>query len=134
MATGVKTHSNELKRVRGLGSAQEGAHHWMLQRITALSNLTLIAWLVFSLFRLPAYDHELMVEWLAQPLVAVPAILILVSIFWHLRLGLQVLIEDYVDAGPLRVAALVALNFYAVAGPALGIFAVARVAFAGGAA
>ena len=52
-------------RVRGLGSAQEGAHHWIMQRVTAVSNLLLVLWLVFSLIRLPQFEHALMIEWLA---------------------------------------------------------------------
>ena len=118
-------------RVRGLGSAQEGAHHWILQRVTAVSNLLLLLWLVFSLVRLPQYEHELMVEWLASPLVAVPMMLMLVSIFWHLRLGLQVLIEDYVPDHGAKFGLIVLLNFFAIGGAALGIFSVAKIALTG---
>ncbi|MEM8919113.1 MAG: succinate dehydrogenase, hydrophobic membrane anchor protein [Pseudomonadota bacterium] len=118
-------------RVRGLGSAQEGAHHWILQRVTAVGNLALITWLIFSLLRLPNYEHELMMGWLASPLVAVPMILMLVSIFWHLRLGLQVLIEDYVPDHGMKFGLILLLNFFAIGGAALGIFAVAKVAFTG---
>ena len=118
-------------RVRGLGSANEGAHHWILQRVTAVGNLALITWLIISLLRLPNYDHELMVGWLSSPLVAVPMMLMLVSIFWHLRLGLQVLIEDYVQDHGLKFGCIILLNFFAIGGAALGIFAVAKVAFTG---
>lgn len=118
-------------RVRGLGSAKEGAHHWILQRVTAVGNLALISWLVFSLLRLPNYGHELMIGWLSSPLVAVPMILMLVSIFWHLRLGLQVLIEDYIQDHGLKFGVILLLNFFAIGGAALGIFAVAKVAFTG---
>lgn len=118
-------------RVRGLGSAQEGAHHWILQRVTAVGNLALITWLIFSLLRLPNYEHELMIGWLSSPLVAVPMILMLVSIFWHLRLGLQVLIEDYVPDHGMKFGLILLLNFFAIGGAALGIFAVAKVAFTG---
>src|SRR3546814_2218836 len=57
-----------------------------------------------------------------------------VSVFWHLRLGLQVMIEDYVHGQAARLFALVLLNFYAIGGGAYGIFAIARIAFSGGAA
>ena len=120
-------------RVRGLGSAQEGAHHWIVQRITAIANLMLVLWLIVSLLRLPNYAHELMVEWLGSPLVAVPMILMLVSVFWHLRLGLQVLIEDYIPDHGMKFGLLTLLNFFAVGGAALGIFSVAKIAFTGGA-
>lgn len=118
-------------KVRGLGSAQEGAHHWIIQRVTAVGNLALITWLLISLLRLPNYEYELLVGWLSSPLVAVPMMLMLVSIFWHLRLGLQVLIEDYVPDHGLKFGIIILLNFFAIGGAALGIFAVARVAFTG---
>lgn len=118
-------------KVRGLGSAQDGAHHWILQRVTAVGNLGLIAWLLISLLRLPNYEHELLIGWLSSPLVAVPMMLMLVSIFWHLRLGLQVLIEDYVPDHGLKFGIIILLNFFAIGGAALGIFAVAKVAFTG---
>ncbi len=118
-------------RVRGLGSAQEGAHHWIVQRVTAVGNLLLVLWLIFSLLRLPNYQHELMVEWLASPLVAVPMILMLVSVCWHFRLGLQVLIEDYVPDHGVKFGLMILLNFFAVGCAALGIFSVAKIAFTG---
>jgi len=118
-------------RVRGLGSAQEGAHHWIVQRVTAIANMLLVLWLIFSLLRLPNYEHGLMIDWLSSPLVAVPMILMLVSIFWHLRLGLQVLIEDYVTDHGMKFALFTLLNFFAVGGAALGIFSVAKIAFTG---
>lgn len=118
-------------RVRGLGSAQEGAHHWIVQRVTAIANMLLVLWLIFSLLRLPNYEHELMVEWLGSPLVAVPMMLMLISVFWHLRLGLQVLIEDYIPDHGMKFGLLTLLNFFAVGGAALGIFSVAKIAFTG---
>ncbi|HEY9091679.1 succinate dehydrogenase, hydrophobic membrane anchor protein [Parasphingorhabdus sp.] len=121
----------DIGKVRGLGSAHGGAHHWIIQRVTAVSNLLLVAWLLVSLLRLPNYEHELLVGWLSSPLVAVPMILMLVSIFWHLRLGLQVLIEDYIPDQGAKFGLIILLNFFAIGGAALGIFAVAKVAFTG---
>lgn len=122
---------SNIGKVRGLGSAQHGAHHWIIQRVTAVGNLALIAWLIISLLRLPNYEHELLIGWLSSPLVAVPMMLMLVSIFWHLRLGLQVLIEDYIPDHGLKFGLITLLNFFAIGGAALGIFAVAKVAFTG---
>ncbi|MEW4467256.1 succinate dehydrogenase, hydrophobic membrane anchor protein [Parasphingorhabdus sp. JC815] len=121
----------DIGKVRGLGSSQEGAHHWIIQRVTAVSNLALVGWLLISLLRLPNYEHELLIGWLSSPLVAVPMILMLVSIFWHLRLGLQVLIEDYIPDHGTKFGLIILLNFFAIGGAALGIFAVAKVAFTG---
>jgi succinate dehydrogenase / fumarate reductase, membrane anchor subunit len=117
-------------RVRGLGSAKEGTHHWWHQRLTAGSNLLLVTWLVVSLFRLPLWSYKGLVLWLQSPWASVPLILAVVSVFYHLRLGLQVVIEDY-QHDFSRVVALVLLNFYAIGGAALAIFSILKVAFAG---
>ncbi len=117
----------ELGRVRGLGAAKDGVHHWWLQRVTAVGNLILMLWFVLSLVRLPSLDYASVVLWLRQPVAAVPMLLLIVSVFWHLRLGVQVLIEDYVHGAP-RVLAMLALNFYALAGAAAAVFAVLKIA------
>ena len=127
-------NGTSIGRVRGLGSAKSGAHHWILQRFTAVGNLLLVLWLIFSILQMPGLDYESVVGWLSQPLVAVPMALMLVSIFGHLKLGLQVLIEDYVHDDALKFVAIMLLNFYAIGGAALGIFAIAKIAFTGGAA
>jgi succinate dehydrogenase / fumarate reductase, membrane anchor subunit len=118
-------------RVRGLGSAKHGGKHWLDQRLTAIGNLLLTSWLMFSLLVLPNFEHETLAAWLAQPSVAVPMILMLISIFWHARLGLQVVIEDYVHEDGNKFAALTALNFYVIGAAAFGIFMVAKLAFTG---
>jgi succinate dehydrogenase / fumarate reductase membrane anchor subunit len=117
-------------RVRGLGSAKSGTHHWWMQRVTAAGNVVLMLWLVTSLLRLPGLDYETVVKWLASPLVAVPMLLLTVNVFWHLRLGLQVVIEDY-QHDETRVAGLILLNFYAIALAALSIFSILKIAFRG---
>ena len=117
-------------RVRGLGAAHAGTHHWWHQRLTAGSNLLLLVWLAVSLLRLPLHDYRALVLWLSSPWASVPLILAVLSMFYHLRLGLQVLIEDY-QHDFSRVVSLVLLNFYAIGGAALAIFAILRVAFAG---
>ena len=85
-----------LGRVRGLGSARSGAHHWWLERLTSLSTMILFVWFIVSLVRLPSIDHAIMVEWLSSPLASVPMALLVVSTFWHAKLGLIVVVEDYV--------------------------------------
>lgn len=121
-------------RVRGLGSVKHGAQHWLVQRYTAVGNLLLLLWLIFSLLALPGLDYESVTGWIAQPLVAVPMMLMIVSIFWHLRLGMQVMLEDYVHDKGLAFLSMLLLNFYAIGGAAVGIFAIAKIAFMGAAA
>ncbi len=124
-------NGTELGRVRGLGSARYGSKHWIDQRLTAVGNLLLAGWLVLSLLLLPNFEYETVANWLAQPLVAVPMILMLFSIFWHVRLGLQVFIEDYIHDEGNKFAVLTLLNFYVIGAAAFGIFMVAKHAFTG---
>ncbi|MEZ5655501.1 MAG: succinate dehydrogenase, hydrophobic membrane anchor protein [Sphingobium sp.] len=127
-------NGTSIGRVRGLGSAKSGTHHWIIQRFTAVGNMLLVLWLIFALLQMPGLDYGSVTSWLSQPLVAVPMMLMLVSVFWHLKLGLQVLIEDYVHDDGLKFFAVLLLNFYAIGGAALGLFAIAKIAFTGGAA
>ncbi len=118
-------------RVRGLGSAKHGAEHWWRQRVTAVGNLLLVTWFVVSLFRLPSFEHAAVIGWIGSPIVAVPLILLTISVFLHLRLGLQILMEDYVHEEGTKAAAIIALNFYAIGGAALAIFSILKIAFGG---
>ncbi|OBX20397.1 succinate dehydrogenase, hydrophobic membrane anchor protein [Erythrobacter sp. QSSC1-22B] len=120
-------------RVRGLGSAHGGAHHWLVQRLTAIGNLVLMTFLVVSMALLPAYDYAAMAGWVSQPLVATALALLVISVFWHARLGLQVVIEDYVHTSGNKFAALAALNFVAIGGGVFALVCIARLAFAGAA-
>ena len=126
-------NGTHIGRVRGLGSARGGTHHWIVQRFTAVGNLLLVLWLIASLVMLPAHDYAAITGWLAQPIVAVPMMLMIISVFKHLRVGLQVLIEDYVHDDGLKFAAFTLLNFYVIGAAALGLFSVAKIAFTGGA-
>ncbi len=119
-----------LGRVRGLGSAKHGAHHWLVQRFTAVGNLLLMIWLGASLLLMPGYDYGTMVSWLSQPLTAVLMILLILCTFWHVRLGMQVLIEDYVHEEGLKFGVLTLLSFALIVGGAMGIFAIIRLALA----
>lgn len=120
-------------RVRGLGSAKHGSGHWLRQRYTAVGNLLLVLWLIFSLVALPGLDYDSVTAWIANPPVAVPLMLMLVSIFLHLRLGMQVMLEDYVHDDGLKFLSMLLLNFYALGGAAAGVFAIAKIAFTGAA-
>ena len=120
----------ELGRVRGLGSAKEGAHHWWNQRVTAAGNLVLMLWFIVAIARLPAYDYATVHAWMASAWVAIPMLLLIVSVFWHFRLGLQVLIEDYCH-GESRIVTLLLLNFFVIATATIAIFSILKIAFSG---
>ncbi len=120
-----------LGRVRGLGSARHGGAHWVLHRMTAVGNLLLLPWLLISLVRLPTYDYTTVTTWLAQPMAAVPMMLLVISVFWHFRIGLQVVIEDYVHEEGAKFASLTALTFYTLGTAAFALFAIAKIALTG---
>ena len=120
-------------RVRGLGSAHEGVHHWIVHRFTAIGNLVLMSFLAISLALLPAYDFATVSNWASQTVTATALALLIVSVFWHARLGLTVLIEDYVHDSGLRFAALAALTLTSIAGAAFGLVSIARIFLAGAA-
>lgn len=123
-------NGTSIGRVRGLGTAKEGTHHWLLQRFTAVGNLLLVLWLAVSLIMLPNFSYPTVVEWISSPVSATAMALLVISTFWHARLGLQVVIEDYVH-GANRFGLIVALNLVAFAGAAFGLFCVLRLALGG---
>ena len=123
----------DLGCVRGLGSAKQGTRHWWTQRLTAAGNLLLVSWFVISLFRLPDLSYAVVTEWLSKPLVAVAMIVLAANLFWHLRLGLQVVIEDYVHNEASKLGLFILLNFFAVCAGAIAIFSIAKIAFGGAA-
>lgn len=125
--TGMET---PIARVRGLGSAREGAEHWWGERATSIAALVLYAWLIVSLFRLGRLDYATVREWLADPWAAVPMILLVIVTFRHLRDGLQVSIDDYVHDEGNRFFLLLLLNFASAAGAALALFSILRIALA----
>ncbi|GAB2491881.1 succinate dehydrogenase, hydrophobic membrane anchor protein [Pseudoxanthomonas sangjuensis] len=117
-----------LKNARGLGSAKEGLHHWIIQRITAVALVFLGCWFVYFVVGLVGSDRVAATEAIARPWNAVLLIAFLISGFWHAQLGLQVVLEDYVHS-PLSAAVLqLAVRFACVLAALAGIFAVVLIA------
>ncbi len=102
-----------LARVRGLGSAKEGVRHWWAQRLTAAALVPLTIWFVIAVLTMIGADHATFTAWLAAPLPALLMILFIVAGFHHMRLGIQVVIEDYVHgtAKVVMQALLVAFTY-----------------------
>jgi len=126
-------NGTSIGKVRGLGSSHHGPHHWLTARVTAIGNLILMTWLIVSLVLLNDYSYASVSGWLAKPIAAVPMILLVVSVFYHAKLGLQVLIEDYIHEPGSKFALLSALNLAAIGGGAFAIFSVASLALTGAA-
>ena len=124
-------NGTSIGKVRGLGSAQEGAHHWLVQRFTAVGNLVLSLWLVASFVLLPDLGYDTVSKWLSGTVPATAMILLIISTFWHARLGLQVLIEDYVHEAGMKFGSITLLNLAVIGGGAFAVFSVARLALGG---
>jgi succinate dehydrogenase / fumarate reductase membrane anchor subunit len=117
-----------LAKARGWGSAKDGVRHWWAQRLTAVALLLLSPWFVLLALGLIGADQFTVRHTLARPLNAALLIAFVLSLFWHARLGLQVVIEDYVHGWP-EVALQIAVKFaYALAAIA-SILAIGRLVF-----
>jgi succinate dehydrogenase / fumarate reductase membrane anchor subunit len=114
-------------RVRGLGAAGEGLQHWKLQRLTAIANVPLVLWFVFSAWALAGSSYEEVRAWLASPITASLMVLLILSSFSHARLGVQVAIEDYLHGG-LKLCALIATTLVITALAVVAVVAVLIVA------
>ena len=118
-----------LPAAAGLAPAHEGAaRHWGLERATSVAALVLLVWLLGSLWRLPALDHQTIGEWLKDPLAAVPMLLFVIVTFWHLKMGLVTVVEDYVHEEGGRLLWLLLINFAAILAAALAVFCVLKIA------
>lgn len=120
-----------LGRVRGLGSAREGTEHFWRQRLTAVANVPLVLFFVGLLVSLNGAGFAETRAVLANPLVALTLLLVLLSALYHMRLGMQVVIEDYIHGELLKVVLIMFNTFFAVAVGVASAFALIRIAFGG---
>jgi succinate dehydrogenase / fumarate reductase, membrane anchor subunit len=131
--TTLERKGTTIGHVRGLGSAHHGTHHWLLQRFTAAGNFITVLFLVFSILLLPDLSYATVRGWLSGPVPSLALALMIVSVFWHARLGLQVMIEDYVHSSGNKFAAILVLNLAVFAGAGFGLFSLVRIALGAGA-
>ncbi len=118
-----------LKTVRGLGSAKEGADHFWLQRVTAIANLFLMIFLVTSIVMHIGKDYATVKAYLAQPLVSIAMLLMILAGVIHMRLGMQVVIEDYVHSEGKKIFLLIMNTFFSVSVGLTCIYAVLKLGF-----
>lgn len=120
-----------LGKVRGLGSAKDGTHHWWMQRLTALALIPLSLWFVGAIIGLHDESHDYVIEWLASPIHTALLLSLIFAVFYHAQLGLQVVIEDYVHVEWVKLTTLICVNFAAIFLGIASAVSVLKVAFLG---
>lgn len=119
-----------LGRVRGMGSAKSGTHHWWMQRVTSIALLPLTLWFVFSMISLAGASYLETLLWIAQPVNAVLMLVLIGLTFHHMAAGLQVVVEDYVRDEFKRIAFVLIIKAASLLMALASGFAVLRIAFA----
>ena len=128
MTMSLRTH---MGRARGLGSAKEGTQHWWHQRVTAVALMLLATWFVISMMVMAGASYEEVRAWIGHPVVAGLLLLTIGFMFYHLKLGLQVVIEDYVHAEMLKLGSLMLTSGACLVGALASALSVLFVAFGG---
>ena len=124
-------NGTSIGRVRGLGASHSGTHHWVLQHFLGIGSLVLSVWLIASVLMLQSLSYTSVHDWIVRPVPAVAMGLFVLVNVWHAKLGLQVVIEDYVHEHANKFACIALLNLVAFAGAAFGLFCVIRLALGG---
>lgn len=120
---------SNLSKAKGLGSTREGTDHFIDQRITALALIPLVFWFCFSLAFLPQMDYQGLIAWLRSPLNSVLLIIISLVVFYHLQLGLQIIIEDYVSTYLRRLISIILMKFLCIFLAITSVFTLLRISF-----
>jgi succinate dehydrogenase / fumarate reductase membrane anchor subunit len=121
--------STPLARVRGLGSARSGTTHFWRQRLTAVANVPLTVAFILIVVGLLGRNHAAVVQILGSPLIAVIMLLFILSVTMHMRIGMQVIIEDYVHDEGHKLVLLMANTFFAIAVALASAFAILTLSF-----
>ena len=117
-----------LGKVLGRGAAGEGVGHWWVQRVTAVALVPLTLWFAWSLLCLQLHSYDEVRGWLGQPWVAVLSILLVLTLAWHSKLGVQVVVEDYVHGKGAKTTCLLLSTFIHIGAAVAAVFAVLLIA------
>jgi succinate dehydrogenase / fumarate reductase membrane anchor subunit len=126
--SGTKRFRTPLKNARGLGSAKEGMHHWLVQRYTAVALIFLASWFLYFVISLIHADYLAATDAIAKPWNAIALVAFLVAMFWHAQLGVQVVLEDYVHTPLLAIVTQTVVRFICILGALASVYAVVRIA------
>jgi succinate dehydrogenase / fumarate reductase, membrane anchor subunit len=118
-----------LGRVRGLGSAKSGTEAFWHQRLTAMANIPLVIAGVVIVISLVGRNHAAAAQILGSPIVAIVMLLFILSVTYHMRIGMQVIIEDYVHEEGQKLALIILNTFYTVAVALVSAFAILKLSF-----
>jgi len=117
-----------LGKVRGLGSAKNGTHHWWMQKVTAVALIPLTIWFVASVVQMTTAEYEVVISWLNSPIVAILMMLFVFTSLYHLRLGLQVIIEDYIHSEGAKIFFQMIVTFGCIVIATATIFSILKIA------
>ncbi len=125
------TMRTPLGQVRGLGSTRAGTSHFWWQRLTAVANIPLTLFIVFSIVFHIGTDHAKMAAYLGSPIVTIALFLFIVSSVFHMGLGMNTIIEDYIQHEGLKILAKMASTFFCIVIGFSSLFAVLKLSFGG---
>jgi succinate dehydrogenase / fumarate reductase membrane anchor subunit len=123
--------TTDARRVKGLGAAHDGTGHFWVQRLTAVSNVPLILFFIGLIAYLHGCSYEKTRSVLGSPWVALPLLLALLSVLNHMRIGMKVIIEDYIHGEGTKLALLMLNTFYAIAVGVAAVYAIVRISLGG---
>lgn len=131
MTTPKSALRTPLGRVRGLGAAKEGTGHFISQRVSALALMFLLPWFMIAAALSFKGGHESARAFVAHPINSVLLVLFVAAAFYHMRLGMQVVIEDYIGKPVGKTLALLANSFFTIVLTVVAVWAILRVSFGG---